>query len=362
MDIHRFLALAGTIQGTFLFIAILGRGWKKPLNYLLAVLALIIALRLTTGIFPAVSSFTTPSRYLSLLNALVFLVGPLMWFYTRHLVGRPPARTSLGHFLPTGILLLSVVIADPNVSAFIFMVVNIAVYPHIGTYQVMMLVELHRFARKARDYVSNPEAVELTWLRTMLIGSIVILLANILTDFVPMSSRYRGWFQILESSLAVLYLFGITYLAIRYPETHHDIRDARARIAKEPPAADEDTRYARNRLGDSTEKEILTSLTTYMRESEAFRDDSLRLSDLAGRLGHPGHTISMILNIHQKENFYQFVNRYRVEAARAALADPARSSDSILTIAYNSGFRSKSTFNTVFREFTGRTPTEYRSG
>lgn len=98
-----------------------------------------------------------------------------------------------------------------------------------------------------------------------------------------------------------------------------------------------------------------------MKKSELYRNDNLRLSGLVNYLGYSSNTVSMILNIHQNENFYQFENRYRIEAAKIVLKDKSRSAESILDIAYESGFRSKSTFNTVFKEYTGTTPSKFRS-
>ncbi|RKX72148.1 MAG: hypothetical protein DRP49_09280 [Spirochaetes bacterium] len=107
---------------------------------------------------------------------------------------------------------------------------------------------------------------------------------------------------------------------------------------------------------------LLGNITEYMASNESYRNEELRLSDLACSTGYSSNTISMVLNLHQHENFYQFVNRFRIEDVKKTLSDPDRASESILRIAMDSGFRSKSTFNTVFREITGKTPSQYRSG
>jgi len=92
-------------------------------------------------------------------------------------------------------------------------------------------------------------------------------------------------------------------------------------------------------------------------DNGAFRDASLTLGKLADSCGTSTHQASAAINLCSGTNFYEWVNRYRVQAACQALV----STDlSVTQICYESGFNSKSTFNTAFRKINGCTPTEYR--
>ncbi len=99
---------------------------------------------------------------------------------------------------------------------------------------------------------------------------------------------------------------------------------------------------------------------------EVFKDDRLHLNeelslmDLARELGESRHTMSAVISAEFDTNFYGLVNRYRVNEARELLRDPDLADETILNIAYRSGFRSKAVFNRVFKEFTGQTPGEFR--
>ena len=259
-------------------------------------------------------------------------------------------------------MLLAGLVTPENDRQAMFDISGTLIYPYMIIYLIKMLFELRHFTRTARNYVSNPEGVELLWFRMLLIGSIILLSGNIIADFAFLLERSSGWIEFLPFITSNLFLFGIAFLAIRHPEADPEIHETRVQIAKDPLPAEHDLRYKKNRLDNSTELKILSNITEYLEKSESFRNDELRLSDLAEDTGYASNTISMILNIHQEENFYQFVNRYRIDAAKRALSDTERSSESILEIAYDSGFRSKSTFNTVFREITGKTPSQFRSG
>ena len=91
-----------------------------------------------------------------------------------------------------------------------------------------------------------------------------------------------------------------------------------------------------------------------------YQESELTLSQMAARLQLPTHHLSQAINNGLKKNFYDLVNGHRVEEAKRLLLDPKNSNYTILSVGFEAGFNSKTTFNTVFKKFTGLTPTEYR--
>ena len=71
-------------------------------------------------------------------------------------------------------------------------------------------------------------------------------------------------------------------------------------------------------------------------------------------------SLTTLINGHFGMTFYEFVNRYRVLEASEKLADPANADVTVQRIFEDAGFNSKSTFNTLFKKATGKTPSEYR--
>jgi AraC-like DNA-binding protein len=105
----------------------------------------------------------------------------------------------------------------------------------------------------------------------------------------------------------------------------------------------------------------LARLDTLMREQQLWRREGLSLSDLAGAIGLPEHRLRRLINGGLgHRNFAAFVNLHRIEAARAALSDPAQATRTVASIAYDLGFGSLGPFNRAFRDATGHTPTEFR--
>ena len=86
----------------------------------------------------------------------------------------------------------------------------------------------------------------------------------------------------------------------------------------------------------------------------------MTVQQVALKVGLPTYQVSQAINEGMKRNFYELVNSYRVAEAKQLLLDPRNKEFTILSVGFEAGFNSKTTFNTVFKKFTGLTPTEFR--
>ena len=89
-------------------------------------------------------------------------------------------------------------------------------------------------------------------------------------------------------------------------------------------------------------------------------DPDVTLRKLADALGITPNHLSQAMNQILQKNYYEFINGYRIEDAKIALSDAANTKKAILEIAFDVGFKSKSVFNTVFKDLTGMTPSQFR--
>jgi len=105
---------------------------------------------------------------------------------------------------------------------------------------------------------------------------------------------------------------------------------------------------------------MIEKLDHLMSSVKLYQDPDLHLDGLADSMGISSRSLSALINGHYGQNFYDFVNHYRVRDAQRQLKDPELKSKAILRIFEDAGFNSKSTFNTFFKKVTGRTPSEYR--
>jgi AraC-like DNA-binding protein len=97
-------------------------------------------------------------------------------------------------------------------------------------------------------------------------------------------------------------------------------------------------------------------------EEQVYLRPGLTIESLAELLKAPTHQLRYLINAGMGfRNFASFLNGYRLTHAKAALADGDRARDTILAIAYESGFASLQSFNRVFKDVVGQTPTDFRS-
>jgi AraC-like DNA-binding protein len=119
-------------------------------------------------------------------------------------------------------------------------------------------------------------------------------------------------------------------------------------------------KYEKSPLTLQTKNEILFKLEKIMTQEKLFLNSSLNLGEVANKLSVMPRYLSQVINELKDQNFYDFVNTYRIEEAKKILSDPANNNEKILSVLYECGFNSKSVFNTVFKKNTGVTPSEFR--
>ncbi|MFL5813246.1 MAG: helix-turn-helix domain-containing protein, partial [Bdellovibrionia bacterium] len=113
-----------------------------------------------------------------------------------------------------------------------------------------------------------------------------------------------------------------------------------------------------------TQDEILEHVALIektMKEQQPYLDPNFNLTKLSKLVRVPDYQLSQVLNMGMKTNFYDLLNRYRIEHLIELWSDPSRDEISILDLAFEVGFNSKSTFNTAFKKVTGKTPSAYRT-
>jgi AraC-like DNA-binding protein len=129
-----------------------------------------------------------------------------------------------------------------------------------------------------------------------------------------------------------------------------------------PPHAtgeEQEKRYQKSGLDDTMLSEYETRLTGFMTSNKVYLDTELSLEILSQKVNIPKHHITQLLNDRLHKSFYRFINEYRIQDAIEKLKDQTAEVN-ILSLAYDCGFNSKSSFNNYFKQFTGYTPSAYR--
>lgn len=211
---------------------------------------------------------------------------------------------------------------------------------------------LTRHVRRVRDLFSNIEDRTLSWLRALLLVMLAAWLWGAVKSGLATDPARADWLEVGAAAVELgwtvaIGLFGLTQKPIFTPQT-------------ETPAALPAAvggKYARSALPQDRQAEIAARLEQAMRSQALHRDPLLSLSTLAARIAITPNHLSQTLNEHLGLSFFDYVNRWRVEDAVARI----RTTDEpILSIAYDVGFNSRSTFNAAVKKHAGQPPSAFR--
>jgi len=119
-------------------------------------------------------------------------------------------------------------------------------------------------------------------------------------------------------------------------------------------------KYASSTLTNKQSAKLKKQIERYMDEHEPYLQSQIRIKDLAYLTGISSHQISQVLNESFNQNFYEFINTYRVKKAISLIEDPKNLSLTFSAIGFEAGFNSKTTFYEAFKKTTGTTPAQYK--
>jgi AraC-like DNA-binding protein len=374
-----FLVL-GVAQGLFLALLLLTRRENAAANRILAGALVAFAIFLAEAALYAGNHYRGFPHLIGISQPVVFLFGPAIYLYVREVGGEPvrPGWIALLHFAPAAVVVLYFLpfYASSGSHKIAFLetllrdgapldvrIVEWLKLPHGAAYTLATFGALRRYRRRLEDNFSTLDRINLGWLRNLMIGVLItwgVAITYFVLNLLGMGVRGVDWSPVSLVLVVVLYMIGI--LGLRQPEVFWPavLGDPREEAtAAVEPSADE-PKYRKSGLDPERAAAIEQALTALMSDEQPQNDADLTLQQLADRLAVSPHNLSEVINARVGTTFHDFVNGYRVEEARRRLVDPATAHLTILAIALESGFRSKSTFNKVFKRFTGVTPSEFR--
>ena len=141
----------------------------------------------------------------------------------------------------------------------------------------------------------------------------------------------------------------------RLPATNNNMP-----LVEVSPDTGGDEKYKKSALDETMSEALLAELLAHMENEKPYLNGELTLPHLAEEVGISPHYLSQVINERLEQNFFDFINRYRVEEVKHHLSDPTKDRNKITTLALNAGFNSKSAFYTAFKKLTGMTPKQFK--
>jgi AraC-like DNA-binding protein len=244
----------------------------------------------------------------------------------------------------------------PGIGVFLLLAVAII---QATIQQGLCLWAAHRRLAAAKQGLAadSPQDARLSWLELLVRVFLGLWIAFVFTLCGGAFAKWNDAIGFMDTLLYVAAIYGLSGFALLNPEAFRQPREAIEAVA----ASLSLSKYRKSALTDADVERLLAKLEQEMRRAQAWRDSGLSLAALSRRIGASTNDVSQAINQGTSSGFYDYVNRYRVEDAKALLLDPAEARSTILDVAYQVGFNSKSAFNSAFRKLTGTTPSLFRS-
>ncbi|MBL8202874.1 MAG: helix-turn-helix transcriptional regulator [Blastocatellia bacterium] len=363
VSVLTILNLLGAAQGLLLAFALatMPRG-NRTANRLLAAFVTVTAIQLLGAILFTTRYILEVPHLSRLHHPLLFLSAPLLFFYVRELTSQREmfTRQDWLHFLPA---VLCVVILIPYfLSSAADKMVNLTTSAYDRWYYTRHAfaftqgaIYLVFVARALRDYrqrirQQNAPIDHAVWVQLrVLVSTVAVVFCG---GLLRLLLRDRN----LETNLIVplgssIMVYVVAWMGLTKPEA----------LAGSPISQPQSRKYERSTLTPERAEEALQKLRHIMTHEKPYTDGELTLPKLAEQIALSPQHLSQLLNERCGQSFSDFVNAYRIAEARRLLTAPAKKHYSILAIAEEVGFNSKSTFNAAFRKHTGTTPSDFRT-
>ncbi len=284
---------------------------------------------------------------------LTFLVGPSLYFYLKDTFKEDyTAREAALHYIVpavSGLLTLPAFLSDSGVQPGLVSDLNI-----IGSSPTLLTGHLLFYTVRIWAMTKNEWQVDaniMIWTRVVAWGMGFYTFA-----FISYFVLVRCSFFNPEWDYAISFVMALGILTIAYMGLVQKRVFSSEPIGHFLPVK----KYKSSTLTENAGESIKRKMEQLLREEQVFKENELRLDDLAAYLNTGRHQLSQVINEHYGVNFFELINRYRIEHVKRLLADPSYSQYTIIQIAYESGFNNKVSFNRYFKRETGVTPSAYR--
>ncbi len=301
-------------------------------------------------------------QFMNIGNTFVTLLSPFFYFYVRSVTDADYrlGKTQWAHGLPFLAIVVYVIVAYHSKTedeqwqfmsqawqgdVWHSLIIPLALHLQFLVYAVLSIRYLTRFNLSFRDRFSQIETRDLSWLRLLIVGYLVIWINSFLYNFLGLAIDTAMRFSAVQNVYSLIFINVLIYKV--FISDKLDFVPPVPQPEKAPAAV----------YGDQVER-LIGRLRELMSRDKPFLSPRLTIEELAQLADMEVHDLSKLLNDDLGQNFYDFVNRYRIEHSKFLLA--VRKDMSVLDLMLESGFNSKSSFNSAFKKYTAQTPTQFR--
>jgi AraC-like DNA-binding protein len=368
--------IIGAIQGFALSFLIYQKGRTLFANRFLWSLMFIFSIMLAVMWLSDIGFYLTYPKIMYTFEGIQFILFPLYFLYSKYLTNKHKKfdRKDWLHFLPFIIykLLLipfyfmnmeeissfqnSIIISSYPLQYIIF---NWVLIFQGSIYMILTIRKVNERNQFLDEHFSSNYRIKLDWLKNAsYLGVLTTLVFTIENILLITSNSISDLFGI-SSIAAGIYIYAIGYLGFSHSGVFTELIVIENKELEKEHITN--GKYEKSGLSKEKADEYYQKLIQLMEGKKPYKQNKLTLGELAELISVSSHNLSEIINTKTKMNFFDFINQYRIEEVKKEILKPKNDSFTILAIAINAGFNSKSSFNTLFKEYEKMTPTQYRN-
>jgi len=348
-----FIAMA--FQGFFLALILFLQQKANKGNLVLAFLIALFSVSIVDTVVFWVEYYKINPHFLGASLCFIVLYGPL--FYT-YLVRINKTETPIKikrqwiHYIPFVIVLIwflpyysSDKIAKLElINSWNTNIVNALIVPFLGLLSLIYYIILSFRHIKSLEAKYDLKIIKSNhWLGLIVKSYTLFVLFNIFHFINIMSGNSSKVSDVVTALGYSVFIYSIGYLSLKMSKLLNGIKV-------------DTSKYQATSLPKDFSIEMYAKLTRHVELNESFKNNQIKLGDLAQELSLSPHQLSQVINQNANQNFSEFINSYRIKEAIKLI----KQIDRINQLAYEVGFNNRTTFNKLFKKSTGLTPTEFR--
>ena len=352
LDTWTSVFLLAVAMGLYLFIMLISSRNNK--NFPIAFLILSFSVILFQYVLYW-TRYETVFPYLMMLPPLCYYTtGPLLYLYFLNLYRKKVRFNYLLHFFISILTLVSNLVLwlkymglENMKVPFMFLIRGhwlITIHMCLYTFLIIRLI------RDQQTLDTEFNKVRYKWSKVLVSLYSIFILAYISYYVLVNFSFFNSQWDYMISVMMSISIYAIGYFIIKQPS----IFDGEMYANLFLPIKNKNETFEASMLN-----EFFENITNYMESKKPYRDNELRLVNLADQLGFSTHLLSKIINKKSGKNFNHFINDYRLREAEALISE--NSSTRIKSIYFDVGFNNKATFYKAFKSKHNCTPLEYKN-
>jgi len=317
------------------------------------------------------------SHWAFIMGVIVVAHAPFIFIYTNSLTN-PEFKINFRNFYHFGVILIFIAAFIPYFTLNLNERMELVEQKQDLSYYVLLpllvllLVRIYFLVRTTivvinhqniiKQSFSYEKEINLAWIKRIVIGLFVtIIIGFIGIALVSAHLITVYWMDYIIIICNMVLFFYLAFSSYKQKSIQSIINNTIQKNIKEDEIVEVDSipNTSASKAEDNLNP-VIQQLKQLMESDKLYLEPELNIGNVANQLKIHSHQLSKLINSKLEKNFFEFVNEYRVREFKKLVSNPKNKHISILGLAMDAGFNSKATFNRIFKNTTGFTPSEFR--